>query len=467
MNMSKANQSASDNAPAQTTKVNLGLLKIFVLFLLPMLLSNLLQGLSGTLNNIFVGKLIGDDAFASLSAFFPVVFLMISIVIGLGAGGSILVGQAWGAGDHEKVKSVTGTTLTLNFFIGIIFAVLGALFLNDLLNVLKTPANLIEQTRHYALMMLLNIPWIFIFICFTSLLRGAGDSLTPLLALLVSTLLGIIFTPILIIGPFGLPKFGIISPALAIFLSNTITMILLFIYLNKTNHVLAINKHFLKYLKIQKALIKIIVKISIPMTVQMITIALSELLIMRFINGFGSDATTSYGALIQIIGYVQFPAISIAITVSILGAHAIGRNHLTSLSAITHTGLLVNLILTGGLILIITYFDQTFIELFIADKAVIDVTRNLLNLTLWGMLIFGFARVFAAIMQSSGVVLIPTAINIFCVIVIQIPTAGILSHYYGLEGIWISYPIAFMLMLIMQFSYYRLYWKNKPIKRII
>lgn len=432
-----------------------------------MLVSNFLQGLSGTLNNIFVSKLIGDEAFASTSVFFPVIFLMISIVIGLGAGGSILVGQAWGAGDSTKVKSITGTTLTVNFIIGILFALIGFLILDVLLEMLKTPENIIDQTRQYAYIMLLNIPCIFIFICFTSLLRGAGDSMTPLLALIVSTVLGAFLTPMFILGLFGIPKLGIISPALALLCSNLITMALLIVYLNKIGHTLAFNKQFFKYLRPNMQLIKLVLKISIPMTVQMITIALSELLIIRFINEYGSDATTSYGALIQIIGYVQFPAISIAITVSILGAQAIGRGNLALLTKIMQTGLWVNLLLTGGLILLITLFSSTIIKLFIADEQTILMTQYLLNISLWGMIIFGFARVFSAIMQASGVVFIPTLITILSILLILLPAAWILSPLIGLQGIWIAYPITFIVLLGLQFSYYWFVWRHKTIKRLV
>ncbi|MFC0180126.1 MATE family efflux transporter [Thorsellia kenyensis] len=445
----------------------LNLLKIFMVFLLPMLLSNFLQGLSGTLNNIFVSQMIGDKAFAALSAFFPVVFLMISIVIGLGAGGSILVGQAFGAGNLNKVKSITGTTLSLNFLLGIVFAVLGGLFLDELLVLLKTPDDLFLSTKHYAYVMLLNIPFIFLFICFTSLLRGAGDSLTPLLALIVSTLLGVCLTPIFILGPFGLPSLGIMSPALAILFANIMTMSLLIYYLKKTRHILAFTREFLSHLMIKISYLKIIFKISIPMTVQMITIAVSELLIVRLINTFGSDATTSYGAMIQILGYVQFPAISIAITVSILGAQAIGRGELALLKKITLTGLLVNLLLTGGLVLFILFFSDFIVRFFISDLTTIKLTKHILMLTLWGMIIFGFARVFAAIMQSSGIVLIPTLINVIVVIFIQLPIAGFLDNSFGLTGVWLSYPIAFSIMLLMQFSYYWFSWRHKTITRLI
>ena len=87
--------------------------RVFAVFLAPMLASNILQSLSGTLNNIYLGQMLGVKALAAVSGFFPVMFFFIAFVIGLGAGSSVLIGQAWGAGEPAKVKAIAGTALTL------------------------------------------------------------------------------------------------------------------------------------------------------------------------------------------------------------------------------------------------------------------------------------------------------------------------------------------------------------------
>jgi Na+-driven multidrug efflux pump len=84
--------------------------KRFLVFLVPMMLSNILHSLFGTMNSIYLGQMIGVDALAAVSAFFPVMFLLISFVMGLGSGAATLIGQAWGAGEPQKVKAVAGTT---------------------------------------------------------------------------------------------------------------------------------------------------------------------------------------------------------------------------------------------------------------------------------------------------------------------------------------------------------------------
>src|SRR5512139_3148025 len=94
--------------------------KVFLMFLVPMMLANILQSLSGTINNIYLGQMIGVKALAAASSFFPVMFFLMSFVMGLGSGSSVLIGQAWGAKQPERVRAVAGTTLTVGLLGGLV-----------------------------------------------------------------------------------------------------------------------------------------------------------------------------------------------------------------------------------------------------------------------------------------------------------------------------------------------------------
>ena len=108
-----AGQSGLQGVPVSPVNAPRPLWKVFLFFLAPMLLSNILQSLSGTLNNVYVGQMLGVGALAAVSSFFPVMFFFIAFIIGLGAGASVLIGQAWGARDAAKAKAVAGTTIAL------------------------------------------------------------------------------------------------------------------------------------------------------------------------------------------------------------------------------------------------------------------------------------------------------------------------------------------------------------------
>src|SRR4051795_10371920 len=129
--------------------------KPFLMFVMPMMASNILQALFGTINNVYLGQMIGVDALAAVSVFFPAMFFFISFVMGLGSGASVLIGQAWGAQEPAKVKAIAGTTLTVTLLLAGLIA-LGGLFSRELLTVLATPANIIDAAAGYARIMMIT-----------------------------------------------------------------------------------------------------------------------------------------------------------------------------------------------------------------------------------------------------------------------------------------------------------------------
>jgi Na+-driven multidrug efflux pump len=165
-----------------------------------MMLSNLLQSLSGTINNVYLGQMLGVDALAAVSVFFPVMFFFVAFVIGLSSGAAVLIGQAWGAGERDKVKAVAGTTLAVALLLATLVAVFGGLFSRQLMVALATPPDILDQASTYARIMMLTMPLTFVVILMTSLPRGVGDTVTPLLALTLSTIIGLAITPALIDG---------------------------------------------------------------------------------------------------------------------------------------------------------------------------------------------------------------------------------------------------------------------------
>ena len=207
--------------PSQNTPV---LWKSYLAFLVPMIISNMLQAMSGTANNIYLGQMLGVGAMASVSAFFPVFFFLIAFMIGLGSGAAVLIGQAWGANELDRVKAIAGTTLMVGLLAGLTVAVFGGAYTETMLKALGTPADILPGATAYARVMLVATPAIFIFLLTTSMLRGVGDTKTPLFILLISTLLSFVLTPALIRGWLGLPQMGVTSGAYAAGASFLIAM---------------------------------------------------------------------------------------------------------------------------------------------------------------------------------------------------------------------------------------------------
>ncbi len=441
--------------------------RTFIGFLGPMIVGNVLQSLSGTFNSVFIGQMLGTRALAATSAVFPIVFFFISMVIGIGAGGSVLIGQAWGAREAHKVKAIAGTAITLGLLLGLAIALVGGVFTENLLRLLGTPADVLPDAIGYARVMMLAMPGLLVFILITQLLRGVGDTVTPLFALLLSTLVSCLLTPAFIRGWFGLPQLGVTSAAAASIASFVIALIYLAIHMRRRGHALAPDSELFRALRIDTRIFKLVLRIGMPTGVQMIVISLAEIALLALVNSYGSNATAAYGAVNQVVNYVQFPALSIAITASILGAQAIGAGRTDRLGAITRTGLQMNLLITGTLVVIGYLFSRHLIALFITSEPVIELAQSLLHIMLWSSVVYGLAAVVSGVMRASGTVLVPMAIAIFCIAAIEVPSAYALSHQLGIKGVWMAYPIAFVSMLVLQSAFYRLVWRKSKITRLV
>jgi putative MATE family efflux protein len=444
-------------APPPGKSSQKALWRTFVVFLAPMMLANVLQSLSGTINNVFLGHMLGVEALAAATVFFPVMFFFIAFVMGLGAGASVLIGQAFGKGDMERVRAIAGASLALSLVFGFVIALLGGLFAGPLMAALNTPPDIIHEATEYARIMLITMPVFFVFLLATSILRGVGDAVTPLWTLALSTGVGLLITPALITGAFGLPQLGVASAAYASLGSLVVALAWLAWELIRRKHALAPTRE----------LLGTVLRLGVPTGIQMVIMAIAELALLGLANGHGSNATAAYGAINQILAYVQFPAMSIGIAASILGAQAIGAGRASQLGAITRTALILNAIITGLGVTIVYLLSGPIVAMFITDPPVIELTQHLLHIVLWSTVVFGMAVVFSSMMRSSGTVLVPTGIAIFSIIAVEVPVAVYLDGTIGIDGVWWAYPAAFTAMFILQGAFYTFVWRKRSIRALV
>src|SRR5690606_12625320 len=197
----------------------------------------------------------------------------------------------------------------------------------------------------------------------------------------------------------------------------------LFFYLRARKSPIAPDAALLRDLKINLPLLGTILRLGVPAGVQMIVTSLAAIVVVGIVNRFGSDATAAYGAVNQVLSYIQFPAMSIAIATSIFGAQAIGAGQNDQLRRIVRTALSMNLIITGALVVIAYIFSQHLVALFITSPEVMELTETLLHIVLWSTVLFGFASVFSGMMRASGDVFMPMVLSLGTILLVEVPLA--------------------------------------------
>jgi putative MATE family efflux protein len=313
----------------------------------------------------------------------------------------------------------------------------------------------------------LGLPVLFVYLAYTTFVRGTGDSRTPFLALIVSTALNVVFTPALIRGWVGLPQLGIVSAAVANILSSVFAIAFMLVALALEKNPLAFDMSIVRHMQLAPRLVATLLRIGLPTGVQLVMVSLSEIAVIALVNRFGSSATAAYGAVNQIVSYVQFPAISIGIASSIFGAQSIGAKRFDRLTKVARAGVGLNWGIGAVLIGLVYVFNDRILSLFVTDAAVVATAHELLAITLWSYLLFGTSSVLSGLMRSSGTVLWPTLLSVISIWAVEVPVAYSLAPHFGLRGVWIAYPVAFACGMSFQLIYYFGFWRRKKLTTLL
>jgi Na+-driven multidrug efflux pump len=207
--------------------------------------------------------------------------------------------------------------------------------------------------------------------------------------------------------------------------------------------------------------------IGLPAGLQVALIALSEIVVVSLVNGYGSDATAAYGIFGQVISYVQAPAQAAAVAASVFGAQAIGAGQADRLGGVTQVGVLLVIVLGAIAIGAVYVFSDSLLALFTSDPGPQAIAHHALMITLWCYLLVGIAGVLAGVMRASGDVLVPTGLSVAAIWAVQLPAAYALSRRLGIDGVWIGYAVAFIAMLVAQAAYYLLFWRHRNHRRLV
>ena len=203
-----------------------------IAFSIPMLLGSSLQTLYSIVNAWWVAKFLGADAMATVTVGVPVLFVLMSVAIGLTMGASILVSQHYGAKDFVGMRKVIQNGTILTTAASIICLIIGLIFANVLLKVLQTPANIYNESVSYFKLTLFTVPFMFGTFLLVSTLRGVGDSKTPVYFQSAWLIVTAILDPLLMFGYLGLPKLGLFGTAWANIISQIGCVVTLVYYLN-------------------------------------------------------------------------------------------------------------------------------------------------------------------------------------------------------------------------------------------
>ncbi|TKR33658.1 MATE family efflux transporter [Luteimonas gilva] len=425
-------------------------------FLLPILAGGVLQSLNGSVNAVWVGRFLGEQALTATANANNIMFFLVGAVFGIGMASTILVGQSIGAKDMVQAKRVIGTSFTFFVAISLTIALVGMLLSHRILVWMSTPAEALPLAEAYLRIVFMAVPFIYVFAMLQATLRGAGDTRTPFVFLLMGVGLDIAFNPLFIFGIGPFPEMGIAGSATAMLIANSVSLAAMILWLRHKRHPLWISRHENRVYKPDWGILRALIVKGVPMGLQMIVISLAMIMMISMVNGYGVDTTSAYGAAMQLWAYIQMPAMAIGAACSSMAAQNVGAKRWDRVSAAARTGILFNFLLTGVLILPTIAFDRSTLSLFLPEgSAALEHARHLNHIAVWSFLFFGVTFVISGVVRATGAVLPPLLILAMALWGIRIPFAEFLQPSLGADAIWWSFPVSSVCAMLMSLAYYK------------
>jgi len=424
-------------------------------FAIPTLASSILQSLNGTVNAIWVGRFLGEHALAATSNANMVMFLLTAFVFGFGMASTILIGQYWGRRDVEEARKIFGTAAGAFGMITILIAIAGWFLSPAILSALGTPGDAAPLALAYLRVIFLAMPALLLLTLLMMALRGAGDSLTPLWFMIVAVVLDSGLNPVFILGLGPAPKMGIAGSATATLIANYAALIALLSYMYARDLPLRLRGRELCYLWPNASILKTIVTKGLPMGIQMIVISMSALALVSLVNREGVDTAAAFGVAMQLWTYVQMPAMALGAAVSAMVAQNIGAGLWERVNAITRSGIVCTVLITGVLIVALTLSDRAVLSLFMGSGSpALPIARHIHVLATWNFLLFGVTMVLFGTVRANGAVWGP--LLILCVGLVPIRFGFIYASYPKLDAdaIWLSFPASSFVNLALAVAFY-------------
>ena len=425
-------------------------------FALPILFANILQSLNGSVNSIWVGRFLGEAALTATSNANTVMFLLIGAAFGIAMAATILIGQCIGANNLRETKRVVGTSATFFAGISVAMAVAGLLLCRPLLIAMSTPADSLPLAVAYMRVIFLALPWLYMYAFVMAVLRGAGDSKTPFYFMLLSVGIDIALNPVFIFGLGPVPRLGIAGSALATFVAQAVSLIALIRHLYRRHHILCLHRSELPFLKVDGALVGVLLKKGIPMSAQLLVISLSGVLMITLVNRFGVDTTAAFGAALQIWNYIQMPAFAVGMAVSAMTAQNVGAHKWDRVTTIARVGMLYSVLLTGSIVLTIEALNTWVFGLFLPDGSnALVIASHMNRIVTPSFIFFGISLTLFGVVRATGAVIAPLIILTIALLAVRFPFAEVLLSRYQVDAVWWSFPVSSMLAAALAVLYYR------------
>lgn len=421
-------------------------------FALPILLANMVSTAYSIVDMIWVGNLLGKDAVGAIAVTFPIFLGMIALSSGVTLATSILISKAYGAKDLERIQRIVNNSWSVAMIVILIFIVGGLMLSDSLLHMLGTSQQMMPLAKGYLQIIILNFAALYLNYLISGILRGIGDTVTPLKYVLISTAINAFLAPVLILGLGPLPKLSLNGAAWATFLSTGITTVL---GMNYILHQYRNQPILPSKICLEKEILQNIVGIGLPSFLQQMLISIGYGVTTIFVNHFGDAAIAAFGVANKMDSIVAMPAIAMMMAASALTAQCIGAGKSEQIREIFKWGILLNIPIILFISMACVFFPDIIMSIFVKESEVIGEGITYLRIVGVSYLTYILFYISNGIINGAGKAISTMIISFISLCIIRIPIAAYLSNTdLGIRGVWYAIVISSVITTINSLGYY-------------
>lgn len=433
--------------------------RTIVAFALPMLIGNVFQQFYSMVDSIVVGKFVGTQALAAVGTAFPIIFLMISLIMGLTMGTTVLVAQFFGAKDREKVRAAVDTGYIILFWAGIAMSIVGVLSTDAILRLLRVPQDVFQPASTYLRIIFSGMLTMFGYNAISAILRGLGDSKTPLYLLIAASAINVGLDLLFVVG-FG---WGVAGVAWATVIAQGLSFLGGLLYLNKKNEYVRLN---LKALRFDRPIFRQSLRIGLPTGIQQTMVSLGMMALTRIVNGFGTATIAAFSAASRLDSFASMPAMNLGQAISTFTGQNMGAGKTERVKRGHLSAVLLGAAISATVGLAVIFFGKPLMTLFTDDAEVIAIGARYLFIVGATYVLFSTMFINNGVMRGAGDAFIPMINTLLALWLIRIPAALLFSGPLGMgaDGIWWSVPAGWLMGAVFSTWYYlggR--WKRKAL----
>lgn len=388
--------------------------KTIVKYAVPLIVGSVLQNLYSLINSVIVGNYLGKEALAAVGISFPIIFAVTSLIIGFTIGLSIVIGQYFGSKQYDNLKKSISTSYISLVVFAIIMTTFSILTGKYLLKLLGAQEDIIAQATSYFNVFCLGFLFAFPFNATNAVLRGIGDSITPVYFLVFSIVVNFVLNYVFVV----VLNYGLTSTAWASVIGQILALILMIVYINKKHPFISIK---LKEMKFDSKIFKYIMKISLPSGIQQFVIAINAVVLMSLVASFGTDAIAGYSVATRIDAIASIPAFIFSSALANFVAQNAGALEFKRIKNGLKATLRITVSMTIIISVLIIIFSKTIMSLFTKDIAVIEIGSEYLRTLNYFYVLYAMMFAYQSVFRGSGDTMISMLITLAAIWIYAFP----------------------------------------------